>query len=78
VRQISTRPGRCKPRRPNNIRAVNHSSDLTFPHRSPVHRNWARMSRLNYKETDSVSSLLFWLTLLSYSHVMPHGRVYKA
>jgi hypothetical protein len=49
----------------------NHSSDPTFPHGSPVRRNWARMSRLNYRETGSVSSLLFWLTLLSYPYVMP-------
>jgi hypothetical protein len=56
----------------------NRSSDTTFPRRSPVHRNWVKMSQLNYRETDSISSLLFWLTLLSYPYVMPHGRVYKA
>jgi hypothetical protein len=36
------------------------------------------MGRLNYRRIDSVSPLLFRHTLLSYPHVMPHGRVYKA
>jgi hypothetical protein len=78
VRQISTRSGQVQAQTAQQHRSSNHSSDPTFLHRGPVHRNWARMSRLNYREIDSVSSLLFWLTLLSYPHVMPHGRVYKA
>jgi hypothetical protein len=55
-----------------------HDNDPTFPRGSPVHQNRARMGRLNYRRIDSVSSLLFRHTLLSYPHVMPHGRVYKA
>jgi hypothetical protein len=50
----------------------------TFPRRGLIHRNRARMGRLNYKKIDSVSSLLFRRTLLSYPHVTPHGRVHKA
>jgi hypothetical protein len=35
------------------------------------------MGRLNYRKIDSVSSLLLRHTVLSYPHVMPHGRAYK-
>jgi hypothetical protein len=56
----------------------NHNSDPTFPRRSPVQRNQARMGRLNYRRIDSDGSLFLRHALLSYLHVMPHGRVYKA
>jgi hypothetical protein len=56
----------------------NHNSDPTFPRRSPVQRNQARMGRLNYRRIDSDGSLFLRHVLLSYLHVMPHGRVYKA
>jgi hypothetical protein len=56
----------------------NHNSDPTFPRRSPIQRNQARMGRLNYRRMDSDGSLFLRHTLLSYLHVMPHGRVYKA
>jgi hypothetical protein len=55
-----------------------HNSDPTFPRRSLVHRNRARMSRLNYRKINSVSSLLLRHTLLSYPHVMPLSLVHLA
>jgi hypothetical protein len=55
-----------------------HNSDPTFPRGGSMHRNRARMSRLNYRKIDSGGSLSFRRTLLSYLHVMPHSRVYKA
>jgi hypothetical protein len=59
-------------------RASNHSRDPTFPRWSPVQRNQARMSRQNYRKIDSISSLSLRCALLSYPHVLPHGRIYKA
>jgi hypothetical protein len=73
VERIDARSGRSKPRRPSN-----HNSDPTFPRRSPVQRNQARMGRLNYRRIGSDGSLFLRHALLSYLHVMPHGRVYKA
>jgi hypothetical protein len=55
-----------------------HNGDPTFPRRGLIHRNRAGIGRLDYRKIDSVSSLLHRHTLLSYPHVMPHGRVYKA
>jgi hypothetical protein len=43
----------------------NHNSDPTFPRRSPVQRNQARMGRLNYRRIDSDGSLFLRHTLLS-------------
>jgi hypothetical protein len=55
----------------------NHNSDPTFPRRSPVQQNQARMGRQNYRRIDSDGSLFLRHALLSYLHVMPHGRVYR-
>jgi hypothetical protein len=60
------------------LRASNHNSDPTFPRWNPVQRNQARMGRRNYMKIDSIDSLSFRCMLLSYPHVMPHGRIYKA
>jgi hypothetical protein len=54
------------------------NEDSTFPRKGLIHWNRARISRLEYRKIDSVSSLLLRHTLLSYPHVTPHGRVYKA
>jgi hypothetical protein len=59
-------------------RASNHSRDPTFPRWSPVQWNQVRMSRQNYRKIDSISSLSLRCALLSYPHVLPHGRIYKA
>ena len=45
---------------------------------APMQRSHARISRQNYREINSNSSLSFSYTLLSYPHVLPHGRIYKA
>jgi hypothetical protein len=37
-----------------------------------------RIGQWNYRKIGSVGLLLLRLTLLSYPHVTPHGRVYKA
>jgi hypothetical protein len=55
-----------------------HNRDPTFPRRGLIHRNRAGIGRQNYRKIDSVGSLLLRHTLLSYPHVMPHGRLYKA
>jgi hypothetical protein len=54
------------------------NSDPTFPRRGLMYRNKAGIGRLDYRKIDSVGSLLLRHTLLSYPHVTPHGRVYKA
>jgi hypothetical protein len=54
------------------------NGDPTFPRRGLIPRNRAGISRLNYRKIDSVGSLLLRNTLLSYPHVTPHGRIYKA
>jgi hypothetical protein len=59
-------------------RASNHNRDPTFPRWSPVQRNQARMSRQNYRKIDSIGSLFLRCALLSYLHVLPHSRIYKA
>jgi hypothetical protein len=43
-----------------------------------MQQNQARIGRLNHRKIDSSSSLSFRCTLLSYPHVSPHGRIYKA
>jgi hypothetical protein len=45
---------------------------------APMQRSHARIGRRNYREIDLKSSLSFRRTWLSYSHVSPHGRIYKA
>jgi hypothetical protein len=59
-------------------RASNHHRDPTFPRWNPVQRNQARMSQRNYRKIDSIGSLFLRCALLSYLHVLPHGRIYKA
>jgi hypothetical protein len=56
----------------------NRNKDSTFSRRGLIHRNRAGIGRQNYRKIDSVGSLLLRHMLLSYPHVMPHGRVYKA
>jgi hypothetical protein len=77
VERINARPVGASPDDPTNS-SSNHNSDPTFPRRSPVQRNQARMGRLNYRRIGSDGSLFLRHVLLSYLHVMPHGRVYKA
>jgi hypothetical protein len=60
------------------LRASNHNKDPTFPRWSPVQRNRARMGRQNYRKMDSIGSLFLRCTWLSYLHVLPHSRIYKA
>jgi hypothetical protein len=43
-----------------------------------MQRNQARIGRQNHRKIDSNSSLSFRCTLLSYPHVLPHSRIYKA
>jgi hypothetical protein len=43
-----------------------------------MQRSQARIGRQNHRKIDSNSSLPFRYTLLSYPHVLPHGRIYKA
>jgi hypothetical protein len=65
---------------PDGSTSLNRDSnrDPTFPRRGLIHRNRAGIGRLDYRKIDSVSSLLLRHLLLSYPHVTPHGRVYKA
>jgi hypothetical protein len=70
--------GSVRARTTQQRRASDHNRDPTFPRWSPVQWNQARMSRQNYRKIDSISSLFLRCALLSYSHVLPHGRIYKA
>jgi hypothetical protein len=65
---------------PYSLTSLNcdRNGDPTFPRKGLIHRNRAGISRLEYRKIVSVSSLLLRHTLLSYPHVTPHGRVYKA
>jgi hypothetical protein len=54
------------------------SSNPILPRSALRCRNWTRISWQDNREISSVGSLLFRCTLLSYPHVTPHGRVYKA
>jgi hypothetical protein len=65
------------PGSPINLSII-HYSDPILPRCALRRRNWMMISRQNYRKIGSVSSLLLRRTLLSYSHVTPHGRVYKA
>jgi hypothetical protein len=57
---------------------VIRSIDPILPRSTLRHRNWTRISRQDNREISSVGSLLLRSTLLSYPHVTPHNRVYKA
>jgi hypothetical protein len=78
VKQIDVRPDWCKPGRPHSVEQATTTEDPTFPRWSPMQRNQARIGRQNHRKIDSNSSLSFRRTLLSYPHVLPHGRIYKA
>ena len=54
------------------------SSDPTFPRSALRRRNRRIVGRQNYRKINSVGSLLLRHTWLSYPHVTPHGRIYKA
>jgi hypothetical protein len=69
--------GSVRARTAQQRRASDHNRDPTFPRWSPVQWNQARMSRQNYRKIDSISSLFLMCALLSYPHVLPHGRIYK-
>jgi hypothetical protein len=58
--------------------SVIHSSDLILPRDHLGHRNQVRISRQDCRKISSVGSLLLRYTSLSYTHVVPHGRIYKA
>jgi hypothetical protein len=45
---------------------------------APMQRSRAGISQHGYVEINSSSSLSFSYSLLSYPHVLPNGRVYKA
>ena len=78
VKQIDVRPDRCKPGWPHSVEQETTTEDPTFPRWSPMQRNQARIGRQNHRKINSNSSLSFRCTLLSYPHVLPHGRIYKA
>jgi hypothetical protein len=78
VKQIDIRPGGRKPGRPRSVEQATATEDPTFPHWSLERRNQARISRQNHRKIDKSGSLSFRCTLLSYPHVLPHGRIYKA
>jgi hypothetical protein len=78
MKQIDIRPGWCNLGRPHSVEQVTATEDLTFPRWSPVPRNLARISWQNHRKIDSNGSPSFRCTLLSYPHVLPHGRIYKA
>jgi hypothetical protein len=58
--------------------SVIHSVDPTFPRSALGHWNKLGISRQDHRKISSVDSLLFRYTSLSYTHVVPHSRIYKA
>jgi hypothetical protein len=66
--------GPCGSLNSNAIR----NSDQTFPRSALRHRNQRIVGRQNYRKINSVGSLLLRHTWLSYPHVTPHFRIYKA
>jgi hypothetical protein len=58
--------------------SVIHSANPIFPRDTLGHRNQMRISRQDCMKISSVGSLLLRYTSLSYTHVVPHGRIYKA
>jgi hypothetical protein len=55
-----------------------HSADPIFPLSILGRRRKLGIGRQNYRRISSVGSLLLRYTSSSYTHVMPHGQVYKA
>jgi hypothetical protein len=58
--------------------SIIHSAGPILPRSTLGRRNKIRISRQDYRKISSVSSLLLRYTWSSYTHVMPHGQVYKA
>jgi hypothetical protein len=58
--------------------SVIHSADPTFPRSALGRWNKLWISRQDHRKISSVGSLLFRYTSLSYTHVVPHGQIYKA
>jgi hypothetical protein len=57
--------------------SVIHSSDPILPRDHLGHQNQMRISRQDCRKISSVGSLLLRNISLSYTHVVPHGRIYK-
>jgi hypothetical protein len=55
-----------------------HSFDPVLPRDTLGHRNQMRISHQDCRKISSVGSLLLRYTSLSYTHVVSHGRIYKA
>jgi hypothetical protein len=55
-----------------------HDVGPILPRSALGRRNKIRISRQDYRKISLVSSLLLRYTSSSYTHVMPHGQVYKA
>jgi hypothetical protein len=78
VKQIDVRLDWCKPGRPHSVEQATTTKIRLSRAGAPMQRNQARIGRQNHRKIDSNSSLSFRCTLLSYPHVLPHGRIYKA
>jgi hypothetical protein len=77
VKQIDIRLDWCKPGRPYSVEQATTTKIRLSRAGAPMQRNQARIGRQNHRKIDSNSSLSFRCTLLSYPHVLPHGRIYK-
>jgi hypothetical protein len=55
-----------------------HSADPFFPRSTLGRRNKLGTSRQDYRKIGSIGSLLLRYISSSYTHVVPHGQVYKA
>jgi hypothetical protein len=58
--------------------SIIHNADPILPRNALERRNKIRIGRQDYRKISSVGSLLLRYTSSSYTHVMPHGQVYKA
>jgi hypothetical protein len=58
--------------------SVIHNVDPTFLRNALGRRNKLGISRQDHRKISLVDSLLFRYTSLSYTHVVPHDRIYKA
>jgi hypothetical protein len=57
---------------------ITHSAGPILLRSALGRRNKIRISRQDYRKISLISSLLLRCTSSSYTHVMPHGQVYKA
>jgi hypothetical protein len=55
-----------------------HGVGPILPRNALGRRNKIRISRQDYRKISLVDSLLLRNTSSSYTHVVPHGQVYKA